>query len=152
VANAAAMTFGCLCDRAGSKSSMIGSDLSNSIHNSIASNAFALAVARVDGRPFSIIGETVTPRVLEGISVRDISPEIVDMTNLGKYYTLYMLVRLHILRKHSMLRDPPVVQQRLHLQPHPSTVIYLVRRVGIRGLIPLGISRIALSHPHNLLF
>lgn len=61
----AAMILGCLCESAGSKSSITGSALSSSISSKSASMALALAEARVDERPFSAIGPTVSPRVLK---------------------------------------------------------------------------------------
>src|SRR5436190_24029924 len=61
---AAATTLGCLCDKFETRSSMMGSGLSNSIHRRRASRELALAVARVEGRPFSMMGVIVIPRVL----------------------------------------------------------------------------------------
>lgn len=59
------MILGCLCESAGSRSSITGSALSSSMSSRRASMALALAAARVDGRPFSAIGPTVIPRVLQ---------------------------------------------------------------------------------------
>lgn len=81
-ASPAAIDFGCLAERIGIKSSMTGADASSSISRSSASSAFALAAGRADGRPFSAMAETVTPRVL-----------ILVSSSAHKYHSIAYLVQ-----------------------------------------------------------
>lgn len=59
VANVAATILGCLFERAGRRSSIIGAAVSNSMYRRIASRDDALVAARVDDRPFSTKGVMV---------------------------------------------------------------------------------------------